>query len=86
MRDLVGKEATAEELLAYALWQEGVAAAVIGHHGIQKLEENARLVRQIAGNSKAAANCGNLEKRLAHLAGPHALSWARTDYFDGMIC
>ncbi len=25
----------------------------------------------------------NLEKKLAHLAGPHALSWARSDYRDG---
>ncbi len=86
MRDLVAKEATAKELLAYALSQAGVATAVVGHHGIEKLEENARLAKQLAGGKKVATDCKKLEQQLAHFAGPHALCWAQPDYFDGMMC
>jgi hypothetical protein len=33
-----------------------------------------------------AAGHGNLEHRLARLAGPHALSWAKPGYLDGRMC
>lgn len=87
MRNLVGEEATAKELLSYALSQDGVASAVLGHVGIETMEENAKLVKEIAGEGEVVAfDCAGLERRLAHLAGPHALCWAREDYFDGMMC
>ncbi len=35
MRDIVGKKATARELLQYAWTEQGVATAVIGHKGIE---------------------------------------------------
>ncbi len=89
MRDLVGKEATAGELIEYALAQDGVATAVVGHHGIEKLEENAWLAKELAGDKEVeevAVDCTMLERRLGHLRGAHALCWARADYFDGMMC
>ena len=86
MRDLVGEKATAKELVAYALSQQGVASAVIGHVGIATMEENIRLAIE-AGSAKATAfDCAGLENRLAHLSGPHALCWARPNYYDGMMC
>jgi predicted aldo/keto reductase-like oxidoreductase len=83
MRDIVGKEATPEELIRYALSQEGVATACIGHFGMETLEENARLVKEFATTKKTGLDNHELETRLAHLAGPHALCWARPDYRDG---
>ncbi len=85
MRDIVGKDATPKELLTYALSQKGVASAVLGHIGIETLEENAKLAKEIAAD-QTAFDCKALEKRLAHLAGPHVLCWARPDYYDGMMC
>ena len=86
MRDLVGNGATPRELLTYALSQQGVASAVIGHVGIETLEENAKLAKEIAAADQTAFASKALENRLAHLAGPHALCWARPDYYDGMMC
>ncbi|MBN1995908.1 aldo/keto reductase [candidate division KSB1 bacterium] len=84
-RDIVGKEATAQELLNYALTQDGVSAAVIGHYGMATLEENIKLVKEFHQNENVQLNRTDLENRLAHLAGPHALCWARPDYYDGKL-
>ncbi len=86
MRDIVGKEATARELMGYALSQPGIATALIGHYGIQTLEENVSLVKEIAGLENVDSSNRSLEGRMAHLAGPHALCWARNDYTDGKLC
>jgi len=89
MRDIVGASATPDELLRYALSQEGVATALIGHHGISTLEENIRIVSAVAGEpgpEMAPAEQAHLESRVAHLAGPHALCWACPDYVDGEVC
>ena len=86
MRDLVGEQATARELLHYALSFDGVATALVGHFGEQTLEENVLLVKEIADSPLAAAGRHRLERRLAHCGGPHHLCWAHPDYYDGMIC
>jgi len=86
MRNIVGVEATAQELMEYAMTQEGVAAACIGHFGMATLEENAAIIRAMSQTRSAAIDREALEARLAYLAGPHALCWARPDYFDGMMC
>jgi aryl-alcohol dehydrogenase-like predicted oxidoreductase len=83
MRDIVGKEASPAELIRYALSQEGVTTACIGHFGMETLEENVRLVKEFAMTDKTELDNNELETRLTHLAGPHALSWARPDYRDG---
>jgi len=84
MRDIVGETATAEELLHYALDKEGVCSAVVGHFGMNILEENAELVKKI-GSTSSVPNWHGLEQRLKPFAGPHALCWARDDYFDGKL-
>ena len=87
MRNIVGKEASAEELISYVLGQQGVASACIGHFGMGTLEENASIIKNIKVDKKAQLYDGrDIESRLAHLAGPHALCWARHDYFDGKMC
>ncbi len=86
MRDIVGKEASARELMSYALSQPGIATALIGHYGIQTLEENVALVIELAGLENVDSSNKSLEGRMAHLAGPHALCWARKDYTDGKFC
>ena len=50
MRNLVGKEASAQELIAYALGQQGVASACSVHFGMQPAAENAGSIqrRQLA--------------------------------------
>jgi aryl-alcohol dehydrogenase-like predicted oxidoreductase len=85
MRDIVGKKATARELLQYAWTEKGVATAVIGHKGIEPLEENYRLALEFGEKGMVTAvDRKELERRLAPLAGPNALCWARPDYNDGM--
>ena len=87
MRNIVGKDASAEELIAYALDKEGVSSACIGHYGMNVLEENAAIIAdRMEGKKTNRYNGNELETRLAHLAGPHALCWARPDYFDGQMC
>jgi aryl-alcohol dehydrogenase-like predicted oxidoreductase len=87
MRDIVGESATPNELLRYALSQEGVASALVGHHGMATLEQNIEIVRSLAAGAETgmvSAERRHLESRLAALAGPHALCWARPDYVDGV--
>ncbi len=89
MRDVVGTAATPDELLRWALSQEGVATALIGHHGIATLEENLRIVQAIGaepGLGMPRSDRAELEGRLARLSGPHALCWARPGYTDGVAC
>ena len=86
MKNIVGKKATASELLEYALTQEGVSTACIGHFGVETLQENIHIVRQLEKKTTAAIHREELEKRLADMAGPHALCWAHPDYKDGMMC
>ena len=86
MRDVVGKSATPRELMQYSISQPGVATALVSHYGMDVLEENVALVKELAGMEPVGADNTQLEKRLAHLAGPHALSWARPDYYDGKMC
>ncbi|MBN1999990.1 aldo/keto reductase [candidate division KSB1 bacterium] len=86
MRDVVGNGATAEELIAYALDLEGVAATCIAHTGQQVLQENAAIIKDYAGSTYVRPDYLGLEQRIRHLAGPHALCWARPDYYDGKMC
>ncbi len=85
MRNIVGRDATPRELLQYAWTQPGVASSLIGHFGMDTLHENIRLAKEFATTKKAEINRQALETRLAHLAGPHALCWARSEYHDGMM-
>lgn len=82
MRDLLGNGTTAKDLMHYVWAQEGVATAMIGHHGMGVLEENVQAAKEFGTSSTAAFNHRDLENRLAHLAGPHGLCWARPDYRD----
>ena len=82
IRDLLGNGTTAQELMEYAWTLEGVASAVIGHYGMEILEENVRQAKEFGAASQAAVDHSDLENRLAHLAGPHALCWARPEYRD----
>jgi len=87
MRDIVGSAATPAELLRYALSQDGVASALVGHHGMETLEENVGIVCGLASEGGAGMppiERVQLDSRLAPLAGPHALCWARQDYRDGV--
>jgi predicted aldo/keto reductase-like oxidoreductase len=84
MRNIVAKEATAEELLHYCWGQEGVSSALIGHVGMETLDENLRIASAFGKSAKVSVNSKELEARLAHMAGPHALCYARADYNDGM--
>ncbi|HXK60058.1 MAG TPA: aldo/keto reductase [Acidobacteriota bacterium] len=84
LKGLVGASATPGELLDYVWSQPGVATAVVGHVGIEKLKQNIQLACSYKAQSKNEQR--ELEKRVAHLAGPHALVWARPDYRDGMMC
>jgi predicted aldo/keto reductase-like oxidoreductase len=86
MRDIVGESATPRELLRYALSQNGVAGALVGHHGMPTLEQNIEIVRSIAATPASGmrpVESRRLERRLAPLSGPHALCWARPGYVDG---
>jgi aryl-alcohol dehydrogenase-like predicted oxidoreductase len=87
MRDIVGEAATSDELMRYALSQDGVASALIGHHGMPILQENIEIVRAVtdADAGMGSAEREHLESRHAALAGPHALCWACPGYTDGAI-
>ncbi len=80
----VAQSGTVPELLQYAWSQDGVATAVIGHVGMQNLEENIQTARTFT-QKMSRRECEALEARVAHLAGPHALPWARPGYRDGMM-
>ena len=91
MRDIVGTKATAKELLHYVWDLEDVATAAVGHVGSATLSENIRLAQEYGSSNVESSYLHSregkeLETRLAHLAGPHALCWARPDYRDRIWC
>jgi predicted aldo/keto reductase-like oxidoreductase len=84
-RDLVGKDATAKELLEYSWGLEGVSTSVVGHVGMEILRENIGLAVDYGTRMADTVDRNELEARLASYAGPHALCWARPGYRDGGI-
>lgn len=84
MRNIIGKDATARELLEYAWGTEGVASAVIAHDVFSNLAENLHMAGNYQGKMIAVSDRGELEQRMQKYAGPHALVWARPGYTDGM--
>ena len=84
-RGLIGKDATAEELLEYIWTENHVSSAMIGHYGMNVLEENIKLAIKNGKNNQLALDKVALENRLASYAGPHALVWARPGYEDAGI-
>ena len=82
MRGIVGNNAPASDLLYYAWTQPGVASAVVGHVGMDPMEENLRIALSYSPQRADAFDRRRLEARLSSLAGPHALCWARPEYRD----
>jgi aryl-alcohol dehydrogenase-like predicted oxidoreductase len=85
LRDIVGKDAKAGELFEYVWTETNVAAAMVGHVGMKIFEENMKIAVKYGKKTGAYLDRGELEKRLALYAGPHALCWARPGYRDGGI-
>jgi uncharacterized protein len=87
MRDLVTRKGVnPSDLLQYVLDQKGVASAVVGHYGMDILEANVKIVKQLAQRKKMTpAAQKKLEAACAPYANPSALSWARPDYRDDGI-
>ncbi len=85
LRGLIGKDATAEELLEYVWTENYVSSAMIGHYGLNVLKENIRLAINSGKKNQLALDKESLENRLASYAGPHALVWARPGYEDAGI-
>lgn len=83
LRDIVGKSASAKELIHYALSQHSVSGVCIAHFGIQKLEENTEIIDNVVLKKMSPVAQAELEYRLAPFAGPHALSYAQPGYLDG---
>lgn len=86
MRNVVGS-ADPAELLDYAWELPGTASALIGHHGAARLDENIAIAKtaqpqqsSIDDFERFSMRHEGLRRRLAHLAGPHALEWARPGY------
>ncbi len=85
MRNLVGVDATAEELFEYAWTQKGVASTVVAHYGMKPLKENIKLARKFNIDVQSSLQRSKLEGRMSKYAGPHALCWAQPGYKDGGI-
>ncbi|HYK91813.1 MAG TPA: aldo/keto reductase [Acidobacteriota bacterium] len=85
MRDIVGESAKPAELLHYAWTLPGVASAVVGHVKMSQFEENLQHAQSFTADKAAAFDRRRLELRLSHLAGPHALCWARPGYRDSNL-
>jgi predicted aldo/keto reductase-like oxidoreductase len=85
LRGLVGKDATAEELLEYIWTENHVASAMIGHYGLNVLKENIKLAINNGKENQLVLDKDALENRLVSYAGPHALVWARQGYKDAGI-
>jgi predicted aldo/keto reductase-like oxidoreductase len=83
LRDIVGKDATAKELLEYVWSQDGVSSALVGHFGIKSLQENLQIAREFSKTGMSNLDKKELEQRMARYSGPHTLSWARPGYIDG---
>jgi aryl-alcohol dehydrogenase-like predicted oxidoreductase len=85
VRGLVDEKTTAKELITYALDKKGVNCAVVGHHGIEKLEENITIVKEYAANKDIQYNWRGLEDRLEKFAQTHTPVWSLPGYHDGML-
>jgi len=87
VRGLVGRKGVkASDLLQYVLDQEGVASAVVGHYGMDILEANVKIVKELARRKKMTPVARKkLESACAPYANPSALAWARADYRDDGI-
>ena len=83
VRDIVGNGATSKELLEYVWSQEGVSSVLVGHYTLPVLQENMKLAAEFSKTGKSTVNQQELELRLASLASPFTLSWARPGYTDG---
>jgi hypothetical protein len=82
-RDLLQDGVKPAELLHYAWTQSGVASGVVAHASMGVFEENLRHACSFTPEKAEAFDRRGLEMKLAHLAGPHALCWARPGYLDG---
>ena len=84
-RNLTGEGVDVQELMNYSMSQKGVHSAMVGHYGIDILEENVRLIKAFRAQSDMQQE--KTAAKVAHLAGAHALCWARPDYRDdGSYC
>jgi predicted aldo/keto reductase-like oxidoreductase len=86
MRNSVGNGANPAELLEYNWNLPGVACNLVSHTGMPPLVENIQAAKDYTRRYTSLTQPEELESRLAHMAGPHALDWARPGYFDGMMC
>ena len=82
MRDIVGKNATGKELLEHMWSQDSVSSVFVGHNGIQTIHENIKLANEFSKTGVSRIDRKELELRMAGMAGPHVLSWARPGYRD----
>ncbi len=84
MRGIVGVNGnTPRDLIGYALAQNGVTSAIVGHYGMEVFEENLKIVRELGGGKAMSLQMQRrMEHRCRSLAGPRALCWARADYHD----
>jgi aryl-alcohol dehydrogenase-like predicted oxidoreductase len=87
VRGIVGRKGVkASDLLQYVLDQKGVASAVVGHYGMDVLEANVKIVKQLARRKKMTpAAKKKLEAACAPYANPDILTWARPNYRDDGI-
>ena len=87
MRNIIDKGvATAAELLEYNWNLSGVHCNLVSQTGIAPLVENLEIARNYGKKTGSSTDPRELERRLAHLAGPHALDWAKPGYYDGIMC
>ena len=84
MRNIVNKNATPRELLEYVWGLEGVSCALVSQTGMDPLKQNIEIAKSYTGAKQSNAYRKDLEFRMASLAGPHALEWAREGYRDGV--
>jgi aryl-alcohol dehydrogenase-like predicted oxidoreductase len=82
MRDIVGKNATGKELLEHMWSKNSVSSVFVGHNGLQIIQENIRLAKEFSKAGVSRVDRKELELRMAGMAGPHVLSWARPGYRD----
>jgi uncharacterized protein len=85
MRGIVDKGANPAELLAYNWQLEGVSTNVVAHNGLEVLSQNIDICKNYGKGISELSNPTALERRMQPYAGPHALVWARPDYYDGKI-
>ncbi|MEN8192135.1 MAG: aldo/keto reductase [Bacteroidota bacterium] len=85
VRGIVSGETTAKELIPYALDTESVASAIIGHHGVDKLEENIGIINEYEASKDKKQDYSNLEKRMNEYYANHTPVWALDGYHDGMM-